>query len=363
MVHKSSLPDLRGLSILFVSVASNAVGFGHLNRCIALARYASKCGASVEFLVFGDVAAESRVLNATFRCILRRESASETENWPDALDLHADAVIVDLLYPGFTACDASQFVFKGLRRYGRLLVVIDVLGEDSIICQSHHFDADIVISPYVSVAIDTSEAGWLYLKGPRFALLGVEYANLPSRRVRRSANRVLVSCGGSDPKGHTAKVLSGLGAVTRALEIRTIVGPMFSHDLRCEVERMAASSHHKVTIVPSPPTLLADMLWCDVAVGANGLTKYELAASGTPSLLFSIDERHDLANRPFAAMETSIDLGIGVAQAQVAHEANQLLDNYTLRYEMAKKASALVDGAGAKRLFSAVKKLSPRRTN
>ena len=57
------LPNLNELRIRFVSAASNAVGFGHLNRCISLANYARKCGAQVDFLVFGNLAAEAKVVN------------------------------------------------------------------------------------------------------------------------------------------------------------------------------------------------------------------------------------------------------------------------------------------------------------
>jgi UDP-2,4-diacetamido-2,4,6-trideoxy-beta-L-altropyranose hydrolase len=350
------LPNLNAMRIRFVSAASNAVGFGHLNRCISLAKYARKCGAQVDFLVFGNLAAEAKVVNTGFSCVLLDESDISSVEWLRVGGLRADVVIVDILYCGFFASATPLLLFRSLRNLGSLIVAIDVLGEESIAQQLPDLDADIVISPYVASPSCLQATRWRYLEGADYALLGQEYANLPPRRQRLNANCVLVSCGGSDPNGFTCEVIHGLEKVPKLLEIRVVVGPMFSAASKFKLELLAASSRHQIFLLTSPSTLLNEMLWCDLAICSNGLTKYELAASATPALLFSIDLHHDMVNRPFADEQTSIDLGVGVSPARLAREASRILSSHSLRSFMAEKGVALLDGMGTERLFGEINK-------
>jgi UDP-2,4-diacetamido-2,4,6-trideoxy-beta-L-altropyranose hydrolase len=349
--------DLASLRFLFVTVASLTAGFGHLSRCLALAIYAQKRHVDISFLVFGCDIAKELINTAGFGCIRFDESALNADHWPQTAHLRADAVIADLLFPAFDqVCPDGEAMFRRLRSLGRHLTAIDVLGKASLARRFPGAPLDLLVRPYVVQSLEMSGCRWRVLQGARYALLSPEYAGLPPRTQRSNAGRVLVSCGGSDPMGYSVEVLKGLARLKQRLEVRVVIGPMFSASLQQKIQMLVDESRHSVTLMKSVSSLRDDMLWCDLAIGANGLTKYELAATATPSLLFSIDAYHDEVNRPFAMKKTAAHLGIGIVAETVSREAERLLSDISLRREMGARGSALVDGLGVQRLFDEINK-------
>jgi len=351
----SSSSEINSLEILFITVASNTIGFGHLSRCLALASYARSCGAKVKFHIFGSLIAQSKIEADGYRCsfLPGKNLSSVSGEWFKSNEIESDVIITDVLYPGFAEnCHNPEGLFQYIRSKTRMSVALDVLGNFTIVKNLRQLDVDFVIMPYVGPEFETPiSSRWELLEGAKYALLPLQYANLPQRLHRPGGNRVLITCGGSDPKSFTPKILKGLELVERELEIRVIIGPLFNNDLINEIASLAGESRHRVEIVNAPNSLLHEMLWCDVAISASGLTKYELAASGTPSLLFSIDGFQDEINRSFLAEGIAINLGVGISKDVLVKKIVDLLDDLELRVKLATISKKIVDGRGIERLF------------
>jgi UDP-2,4-diacetamido-2,4,6-trideoxy-beta-L-altropyranose hydrolase len=344
----SASSDIR---VLIVSAADRHIGFGHLKRSLAVGKVARENGFDVRFLVLGDKVAEAEVRSENFSCTLVDRSGLDYRN----LDyLYSDVVIADVLFPGFFSDPGLVHLIKHLRALGRCSVVIDVLGIDSFAVRAPDTAVNLVVSPYVLSDAPIATPSWRYVAGPEFAMLPPEYSNIPDRHQRVETNRVLVTCGGSDQQESSIKVIKALDLITETLEVRVVIGPLFTRRLKKQLEILASRSKHEIILIDRPASLVAHMLWCSVAISTSGLTKYELAATGTPAILFSIDKEHDRVNLPFARYKTAINLGVGIDVDSIAKETIKLLNDASLREDLAHRGKMLIDGRGIQRVIEEI---------
>lgn len=344
------------MHLLFVTIAGVDVGFGHLSRCISLAEYARLHEIRVLFLLFGDLAGKQQIERAGFACMLQPYAALAGEAAVvEQYGIEAfDAAVVDLAHPVvFRDIEGSQRLLLTLRSHSRAMIVIDALEEQALAPRMPDIPADVLVIPYVGVA-DMVDTPWRTLAGPEYVILSLAYLNLPKRVVREDADRVLVSCGGSDPKSLTTLVMQGLKLIPSKLTVRIIVGPLFSQDLVGELETYAVKMWHTIELVYAPENLAEHMLWSDLAIATSGLIKYELAATSTPAVLLSIDDSHDVVNRPFSRMGTTRDIGADFSAQSIADATLELLENRKVRSAMAESGQRLVDGKGAERLIEEI---------
>lgn len=355
------------MRLLFVAVAGPAIGYGHLSRCLALADCARHQGIDSEFLVFCDDGALSRMQHAGYACKIASVAALADAKIPDKTE-NFDAVVVDFSHAAvFDELDSARRLLRSLRAHAGTMMVIDALGEQTLARRMPDMPADVVAVPYVG-ATEERDRPWRTLAGPEYAVLAPAYADLPPRVVREHAERVMVSCGGADPKGLTRIVLDGLELIPGRLLVRVVVGPLFCTGLIDALIAHAKKSRHEIELLHSPDGLAQHMLWSDLTVAASGLIKYELAATSTPTILISMDDIHDIVNRPFACAGSVRDLGVEFDARLLAKTISELLDDAAARLAMAKVGRHLVDGNGTNRLLAELtkaasfEKLSPPST-
>lgn len=339
------------MKLVFCVLASREVGYGHLSRCMSIAHYACGKGLAVEFLVLGEGG----------ELVRRQGYVAFDATWPDGIpDLslgEGDEQVIVILDVAHSTVLARLFEFnnllKRLRQHADKLIAIDSLGEDSFAVAFPSIPVDAVVIPYVGgTAFPHAEATMLV--GPKYAVLSSDYIAVPSRRINEVAARILVTFGGADPKALTPVVLAALARVKRKLLVRVVIGPLFSEEVVAVIEAQVKSLSHDVQLVRSPLGLLEHMLWADVAVSASGLVKYELAATGTPGVLISIDKAHDAANQPFAEARVQLDLGVTSDPGIISNSVEQLLNNVDERRRMAVEGQRLIDGKGGERLVAAM---------
>lgn len=340
------------MRLLFCVLAGKEVGYGHLNRCLSIAECARKHALDTAFLVLGDGAD-----------IVRKHGHAAIEAaWPGILsplpiewEPARTVAIIDVAHPSiFSRQSELGALLQMQRKIAHKLIAIDSLGDYSFSTALPLIPVDAIVAPYVGAAAITGTSAAM-LVGPEYAVLSPDYADMPTRRINETAERILVTFGGSDPQALTLVALVALAQIKRKLLVRVVIGPIFTVEMTALIEEQAASLHHDVELLHSPQGLIGHMLWADIALAASGLVKYELAATGTPGILISIDKVHDLANRPFAQERLQKDLGVTTDASVVSQAIEDLLDSPEERRGMAVRGQRLIDGKGVERLITAVK--------
>ena len=332
------------------------LGLGHIKRCLALAAALADEGVSCTFALGGDDTAAGLVAAAGYRAIpVAAGVEEEVARLPGA-----DVVVLDISHAiTFAAAAAVGGHVAGLaRRYAAVAVIDGLLHR----CLVGRFDlpVDLAVIPYAGATEQPiASTRPRLLLGPGFFILDHAYAAFTDapRETRDRGERVLVTAGGSDPAGLTVKALEAAESLDGGrLEFRIAIGPAFDPDGATAIAGAARRSRHRVTLLHGPESLARHMAWCDVAISASGLTKYELAATGAPALLLSIDRDHAAFNRPFEGFATARHLGVveAVSAPSLAGALAELLDDAPSRAKMAAAGRAMLDGGGARRVAAAV---------
>lgn len=356
--NETDIVKQRQISLLFIVLAGTGYGYGHLNRCLSLAKLAAKRNLKASIMIVGDDAVVNRAKETGLDCCVQDCSVLDIgrffNEWSSSFSGHFDVIVTDFSHQAILAdLESVRNVFKKIRSSAKKIMIIDALGAQAIATRIPDLPIDLLVVPYVG-ATYPENTHWKLLTGPEYAVLSSVYSGLDKRLVRKNADRILVSCGGSDPKNLTMLVMKGVELIFRTLDVRIIIGPLFSNDTRVILNEIASRSAHSIELINAPDSLVEHMMWCDIAIATTGLIKYELAATSTPGILISIDEVHDLINQPFAKIGSSIDMGVSVSSQQVSIKVSNLLENYEERLKMAEVGREIIDGNGTSRIIDEI---------
>jgi len=332
------------------------IGYGHLKRCLVLAHYFREKGEDVSFCESGDSTAVEEIQNAGFDLhrIPKKLSFSGQLKQFELCDFeNVDITVLDISYSSAVRDSQGLALYLKEITSKTFTVFIDSFGVQSLRENTLELICNILVSPYAGEEKSKQHVKYIELLGVDYYVLDTTYQDFSKKKISKDANRVLVTCGGSDPASISIKILNALNLITnRLLDIKVVVGSGFSLKLNEALLKISGESPHRVHLIRNLNSLSEEMSWCDIAVATSGLTKYELAATGTPAILVSIDQSHDAVNQYFICEKTAIDLGIvdDVSDIMLADAVYALLENENERRQQSWSGQKLVNGGGTKKL-------------
>lgn len=352
------------MKIAFRVDASDAIGTGHLMRCLTLADALAGDGHSCHFAMRdlpgamlalpqarGHTVAvlpvpaageptDTDLAHSAWLGVRRERDAAETAA---ALGDPVDWLVVDHYA---LAADWHRL----LRPHARCILAIDDLADRALDCDLL-LDQNLQTAPdrYAGLLATSCET----LIGPKYALLRPDFAAIRAAPPVRDDDRVLVYFGGIDTPGATLLALDALvlaGMDRRPIDV--VAGGRNPHlpAIRawCSA-RPAAICHESADIAEL-------MARAGLAIGAAGAAAWERCCLGLPTLLVTIADNQKPGAEALGRQGAALLAGdvAGLEAADLAAMLVTLGKAPLLHQGMAGRAAALVDGQGVGRVKQAM---------
>ena len=331
--------------ILFRADGGPRLGSGHIMRCLSLADAFRDMGQNAVFVTADDCFRDI-IHKRGYECRVLRTEYDRMEG-----ELSKLLPLLQELCPQCVLLD-SYFVtprYMAAVRQEAALIYIDDLN-------SFDYPANLVVNYTLYADKLDYPQNKRYLLGPQYAILRMEFRDIPERRAAAQVRNVLFSTGGADPE-HVAlecvrylreRPLSGVTC-------HVMLGAM-NQDAD-EIKRIADGCPH---IMPhqNVSDMRSLMLECGAAVSAGGTTLFELCACGVPTVTYILADNQIMNAASFEKAGLMLNAGDIRKDSRFAAHIFDCLDTLMrdppLRRRMSEQMQALIDGNGAVRLADAI---------
>jgi spore coat polysaccharide biosynthesis predicted glycosyltransferase SpsG len=223
-----------------------------------------------------------------------------------------------------------------------------------------YYCADLVVNPnlHADAAYYRKKEPWTRLMlGPPYVPLRNEFLVHMGKatKVPDLARRVLVTLGGNDTKNHTLRVLRTLDRLEGTiLELTTVIGPSNLH--ADSIKEYAKRARHDVQVVHNVKQMPRYMARADLAVSSGGITVWELAFMGVPTVVGAASPVEEKLVEGLRAHRLFRVLGrfAETSEERLRKVVQALILNKEERKQMKKLGPKIVDGHGTKRILSAM---------
>lgn len=315
------------MRIVFRTEGNHGQGMGDLWGSIALADECARESDEIFFIISGGKEAVSVLQERGYQFCTVDSFAAEREILQG---FHPNVVVVNKLN------SAPEYI-RSLRDFADLIVTIDDSGEgarcaDLRINVLYHVPDAVTALEYISLRKEFQE-----IHGK-------------AKTIRREAREILITQGGSDTDGFTPRIIQALEKMARRPYCTVVLGPAFQH--QSELEKAVASSTLDLSLVFNPCNM-ADLMWeADLAITAGGLTMFELACVGTPSIVVCAELFETETASRLEKTGAVINLGFGgdLDDSKLAKTVDALFADIEARKRMSSLGKQLVDGRGSGRI-------------
>ncbi len=325
------------------------VGIGHIMRCLALAQ-ALKTKNHEPIFITRPTAKPllKRLTDDGFKYLFLKEDASVEDDAAEvvriAKNIDADWVVTD----GYQFHTEYQ---RSIKSAGFSLCCIDDIAK-------YYFVSDVVLNQNLGAEYCFSYSHEPYcrlLLGNKYVMLRREFLDFKKqqRTFSRTASRILVTLGGSDPNNQTLKVLQALKRLKGfSSDVKVVVGGTNPNIASLEIYLKELPFDAK--LFKDVNNISSLMMWADIAISAGGSTCWEMAYLGLPNIILVLAENQIPVAEQLEKKGVSINLGWweDVKEENIVDCLSILINNSERREKMSLIGRQLVDGYGTQRVVA-----------
>ena len=336
------------------------IGFGHVVRCLALAdELRDRYGCVVDFAVMQGSQGVVQIEAKGYRVFHPADDIefSDEDKWLQELIAKNQhhVLIMDV------RTNLKTEAVQSIRESGVVIVTID----DTSPRRLHADLAFYPPVPQVDCLDWTGFTGELFI-GWDWVILRPQFTQ-SARRARASRSEaelqiqaknrpltLLVTMGGSDPAGLTLMALEGLEQIGINLRVLIVIGGGFMHETA--LNELLGATKKRYEICRNVTDMASLMTEVDVAVASFGVTAYELAAMGVPTIHLCLTPDHATSCQAFVTAEMAISLGeYGKVQPiDIARAVHALVMDPRLRRTMSERGLLIIKRDGLTSIASKI---------
>lgn len=324
--------------ILLACRGSVRDGLGHVMRTRAVARALSGL-AHVHMVIVGDRHAASLMAEDDIDSI----TVSDDRQVADAATGFAPSVIcLDML-------SLDPAVVRRLALFAPLVGLSPILDY-----------ADALTALFTRTSRHSVVNGPTVHAGPDFAVIGDHCRRIATDRYRSNLVAtpvsVAIAMGGTDPWNKTLRALQAVKEASTPLLIWLLLGEGYEHAYESLVDAVRATRRHEIIMAKTTRSMWRVLESCALAVVSSGVTTYEAAFAGLPTLNLASNDRDRQLAADLEERGACITLGppFEAAVEPLAGELARLFATPSLLVAAHEAGQALIDGRGAERVATAV---------
>jgi spore coat polysaccharide biosynthesis predicted glycosyltransferase SpsG len=319
--------------------AGPKIGFGHLRRCIILAKSLSDCCNPLFVLDPDDLWSRKSLGSLGFDCC----SLKLNDLW--SFQPQPGAILLDTRIPE----GLSEFIATA-REKGVCVLSIHDLGLNPL-------QSDIVIDgsifPLSRGDIPSSAKTF---KGPDFMVLDPAFRNLHQRpkAIHKKIRSIFINLGGGDSQKYYLRVLEGLKKWGHEVEVIGLRGFVdWGQDSLNSCDEALLHFHWE----SGPAFQYIEN--ADLAITAGGLSAYEALCTGTPLMALSYDSLQQMTISGLESAGGCISLGAGddLDPFRLANLLSDVSEDRDKRVKLSRIGRSIVDGLGGERVSRIIRRL------